>query len=284
MSNYSLRFAYLSLTLIALFFVYVNFAWALPGNLRVSFLDIGQGDSILIRTPMGRNVLIDGGPGVTLLERLGEETSYWLKRIDLLILTHPDLDHLEGLVEAIRRYEVDRVMITGVFHSSNLYRAFLEELQARAIEVVIADPEQDWQLEVDVYLDIIGPQGSYLMAEVYNQNDVSIMAKLIYKDTQMLLPGDAELHEEHDVLLTDFDLRARVLKVGHHGSRTSSSLPFLRAVNPQEAVIISGRENPFDHPHLDTLLKYDQMEIDWINTKDVGTITLESDGKEWFKP
>lgn len=260
---------------------YANSVWQVSQDLVVKFLDIGQGDSILIETPHGRRVLIDGGPGTTLLERLGEETSFWQQHFDLVILTHPDLDHLEGLVEVVKRYRIDRMLLTGVQHGSALYQAFLELLVERDVEVLVADPEQDWQLDEKVWLDILGPLENVALQESDHPNDTSIVAKLIYDQTSILLPGDIEAFGEQALLLSDADLRSDVLKSGHHGSTTSSSLPFLKAVQAEEVVIQAGRENPFGHPHVETLLRYDEEGMGWRNTGEEGTVVLLSNGETW---
>jgi len=279
--SFNLRFAYLSLLLAFLFCLYSNFAWALPGDLTVKFLDVGQGDSILINTPNGRNIVVDGGPGTAVMERLGEETSFWLKNLDLIVLTHPDLDHLEGLLEIMKRYRVKQILLTGVNHKSELYKVFLKTLRSENTDIYLADPGQDWLLDQDVYLDILAPNISVALAEVENVNDSSIVAKLVYKDTSLLLSGDAEKNAEQEILLTDYDLGSDILKAGHHGSKTSSTVNYLNAVRPKDAIVMAGRDNQYNHPHLETVLKYDEMGIGWRTTKEEGTIMVSSDGGNW---
>jgi len=274
-------FSHFSLAAGLLFCFYASHFWSLSQELKVSFLDIGQGDSILIQTPHDRVVLIDGGPGTSITERLGEVTAFWMKTIDLIILTHPDLDHLEGLMEVIPRYQVKKILLTGIAHESQLYWSFLELVQQQGIQIFLPDLEGDWQIDEGVFLDVISPDKTYTFAEVEHPNDTSIVVKLIYGHTSLLLPGDAEALQEKSMLLSDADLRSEFLKSGHHGSRTSSSLDFLRAVQAERVAIISGRENPFGHPHLETVLRYDDLGMEWSNTKDEGTMTFVSDGQTW---
>jgi competence protein ComEC len=268
---------------IFIFCLYTSQAWVVSGKLVVKFLDIGQGDSVLIQTPHGRTVLIDGGPGTTLLERLGEETSFWQKSFDLLILTHPDLDHLEGLLEVIKRYEVEQVLMTGVNHSSALYQSWLETLVELNIPVTIASTGLDWMIDEDVYLDILGPQDPVLFEDADNMNDTSVVLKLLYGETSLLLTGDAEEEQEMDLLRSGFDLSADILKAGHHGSTTSNHPSLLQAVQAKQIIIQAGRENPFGHPHVETLLRYDERGVEWESTQERGTITISSNGENWFQ-
>lgn len=279
--SFNQRFAYTSIILGFIFCLYANQAWSVSDQLTVKFLDIGQGDSILIQTPHGRTVLVDGGPGSALLERLNEETSFWMKEIDLVVSTHPDLDHVEGLVDIVERYDVGLVLITGMLTDTALSKAFSATLERENIAVAIAAPEQDWELDDGVFLDILAPTESVAGKVLKKTNDEGIVAKLVYGETSLLLTADIEKIGEDRLLRTDNDLRAQLLKVGHHGSRTSSTLPFLEAVSAREAVMINGKENSYGHPHLQTVLSLDEKGIDWISTKDVGTVTMVSDGREW---
>ena len=279
--TFNQRFAYLSILIGFIFCLYANQMWTVRDQLIVNFLDVGQGDSILIQTPHGRTVLIDGGPGSSLLERLNEATSFWMKDIDMIVSTHPDLDHLEGLVEIVERYEVGFVLLTGVLTDTQLSKSFSNILQEKNIPVVLANPLEDWQIDEGVALDILGPTRSFFGKKVKDTNDTSIVAKLIYGDTSLLLAGDMEKTGEEALLRTDSDVRADLLKAGHHGSKSSSSVPFLRAVSADEVVMMNGKENSYGHPHLQTLLAFDEQEMDWVSTKDVGTVRYVSDGKVW---
>lgn len=253
------------------------------GNeLKVSFLDIGQGDSILIETPHGRRVLIDGGPGVTLLERLGESLSFWDSHFDMVILGHPDLDHLEGLVDVLDRFEVDRIMMSGVYHSSALYRHFQNQVAEQVnAEIVFPNPDEDWILDEGVVFDVIYPDEPMLFEQHDHLNDTSVSGILKYGESTMLLTGDLEEDGEKQLLLSDIDLRAQVFKAGHHGSRTSSIQEFVRAIQPELMIVTAGRDNQFDHPHLDKVLEFDEAGIEWISTKELGTIRMVSDGVKW---
>ncbi len=276
------HFSFIVIGTLLSFSLYASQAWTVSHELSVKFLDIGQGDSILIQTPHGRQVLIDGGPGTTLLERLGEETSFWQKSFDLLILTHPDLDHLEGLLEVLKRYEVERVLMTGVRHGSTLYQSWLETLVELNIPVTIVSPDLDWMIDEGVYLDVLHPSVPVLFENAENINDTSVVIKLVYGNTSMLLPGDAEEDQEMALLKTGYDLSADILKSGHHGSTSSSHPYLLHAVQADEVIIQAGRDNQFGHPHVETLLRYDERGMEWESTQETGTITIISDAEEWL--
>lgn len=270
-----------ALTAVISWLWYADYYWHINPHLEVTFLDIGQGDSIWIKTPHGRTVLIDGGPGTTVLERLGEETSWWQSTIDMMVLSHPDLDHLEGLLEVLKRYQVEHVLLTGAAHGSALYQEFLKELQKQQVLISVADPSQDWQIDEDTYLDVLAPIEPVTFLEPENANDASVVFKLIYKNSTLLLTGDIEVDGEAQLLATATDISAQLLKSGHHGSVTSSSPHFLQAVQAEAVVIQAGRDNPFGHPHTETLLRYDERSMPWISTHQEGTIRMISDGENW---
>jgi len=252
------------------------------GELEVDFLDIGQGDSILIKTPMGQNVLIDGGPDNTVITRLSENLPFWDQTIDLMVLTHPHDDHVFGLIDVIKRYNVKKIIYTGVIHSAPAYIAWLELIRDYKIPLVIIDRPQIIELGDSCKLDIIYPLESLLGKETANLNNSSLVIKLIYKNTSFLLTGDAEVEIENLLVeRQDFaSLRADVLKAGHHGSDTSSSQEFLSAVSPEIAVIQVGKENSFGHPSRRAIKRLERIgAIVYRNDLD-GTVKIISDGEK----
>ena len=263
-----------------------------PKELEVDFLDVGQGDAILIKSPFGQNILIDGGPDSKVIEELGKSLPFWDKRIDLMVLTHPHDDHVTGLIEVIKRYNVKKILYTGVVHDSPNYLAWLAAIRERKIPLVIIDRPQKIVLGDDCYMEIIYPRKSFLAQETDNLNNSSIVARLVYGETKFLLTGDAEIEVEKELLnLTpllargggEVDLSAQVLKTGHHGSDTSSSEEFLKAVSPQIAVIQVGKDNDFGHPSLRILKRLERAGAEILRTDKNGTVSLISDGKEIIK-
>lgn len=253
-----------------------------PQELEVNFLDIGQGDAILIKTPFGQNILIDGGPGNTIIKRLSENLAFWDKRIDLMILTHPHDDHVTGLIEIIKRYRVKRILYTGVVHSAPNYLAWLETVKERKIPLVIIDRPQTIKLGKECYLDILYPKESLLGREVGNLNNTSMVVKLVCKGNKFLFMGDAEIEAEEELLNNNVDLSVDVLKVGHHGSDTSSDQEFLRIVAPKIAVIQVGKDNDFGHPSRRVIKRLERIGAEIFRNDLEGTIKIVSKGEEIF--
>ena len=251
-----------------------------PEELEVDFLDVGQGDAILIKSPFGQNILIDGGPDSKVIEGLGKNLPFWDKRIDLMVLTHPHDDHVTGLIEVIKRYSVKKILYTGVIHSAPNYLAWLAVIRERKIPLVIIDRPQKIVLGDDCYMEIIYPRKNFLAQETDNLNNSSIVARLVYGQTKFLLMGDAEIEVEKELLADGADLSAQVLKVGHHGSDTSSGEEFLKAVSPQIAAIQVGKDNDFGHPSLRILKRLERAGAEILRTDKNGTIKLVSDGRE----
>jgi len=253
-------------------------------DLRISFLDVGQGDAALIKTPSGHNILIDGGPGSKILECLPKELSWYDRTIDLMILTHPHSDHVDGLIPVLKRYEVKQILSTGVVHSAPTYLAWLDIIREQNIPLTIVGREQTINLGDDCRLQLIYPLTNLSGREVSNLNNSSIVARLIYKDTSFLFMGDAEVEVEQELIQKGVYLGSNVLKAGHHGSDTSSSEEFLNLVKPEYAVISSGKDNDFGHPSRRVLKRLERIGVGILRTDELGTIRMRSDGKTCFFP
>jgi competence protein ComEC len=250
------------------------------GLVHIDVLDVGQGDSIFITGPQGQQVLIDGGPDLSALTGIAEQMSFFDRTIDLLVLTHPDLDHVSAMPEILRRYHVKTVLFTGIAHENAPYRAMLALLKETQTPVLIADPAQDIDLGGGLLLDILWPPPIYAGVDRDDANNTSIIIRVIFGEDSMLLTGDMEEPEEEEVLASGEDIRSDILKVGHHGSKTSSSTGFLLAVDPDLAVITAGRDNRFGHPHRVTLDRLQHFDISVRVTAWEGAIELVMDGKK----
>lgn len=247
--------------------------------LETDFLDVGQGDSVLIKTPFGQNILVDGGPDKKVLQRLGENLPFWDKKIDLMILTHPHDDHVTGLVEVVKRYEVEKILYTGVVHDGPNFLAWLSLVKDKKIPVVIIDHRQTIKLGDDCELDILSPEESLLGKGVDNLNNTSLVMKISYGRTKILLAGDIEEEAEQRLIGLNMDLSADVFKASHHGSNTSNTEEFLRKVNPSIVVIEVGKKNSYEHPSGRVIKRLERAGARIFRTDLDGTVKIISDGQ-----
>ncbi len=245
------------------------------GDLEVVFFDVGQGDSIFIETPDGFQVLIDGGPGLAVLEKLGKEMPFYDRTIDLIILTHPEHDHLFGLLEVLKRYKIKNILWTGIIRDTAEWEEWKRLIEDEGAEIKIAQAGQKINLSENIYLSIIYPFESLEGQETKYTNDTSIVAELVFKDVSFLFTGDITKKIEKQ-LIVDSD----ILKVAHHGSKTSSCLEFLEAVSPELAVISVG-ENRWGHPNQEVLENLQQFNIEILITRELGDIKIVSDGSNF---
>ncbi|QQS60643.1 MBL fold metallo-hydrolase [Candidatus Falkowbacteria bacterium] len=260
-------------------------AWRLYPDTRlleISVLDIGQGDAILLEAPNGQVILVDGGPDKKVLRRLGEELPFWERTIDVIVLTHPHEDHLAGLISVLDRYQVGAVMITGVMASSNSYKHFLEIISNKQIPLILVEQTETIAFD-DVRLEILYPQSSFKARRMSNINNSSIVMKMVYKEVKLLLTGDAEEAEEKELLASGLNLEADILKAGHHGSDTSSSEPFVKAVDPELVLVSNGVENSYGHPSPRTLKRFERLGITVRRTDLEGTIHINTDGQTIYQ-
>ncbi|MGE5603257.1 MAG: ComEC/Rec2 family competence protein [Nitrososphaerales archaeon] len=246
------------------------------GRLHVWFLDVGQGDAILIQAPDGQQILVDGGPSPSaLLDQLGEVLPFWDRSLDLVVLTHPDADHVSGLIPLFDRYRV----ATAVDAAKPGEKAAEPWLAATsAAHVSRQKAGRGLRLAAGaVVLTALNPTAGSV--QVDHGNNGSVVLRLDYGKTSLLLMGDAEGDAEQDMLSAGLVLRADVLKVGHHGSEASTSAQFLAAIQPQLAVISVGADNRFGHPAPELLRRLEGIEV--LRTDERGRIELRSDGQRW---
>jgi len=257
-----------------------------PVGLRVTFFDVGQGDAILVRTPLGQNILIDGGPDRTILTKLGQSLPWYDHTIDLVVLTHPHADHLVGLLAVAQRYRLRRVLMTGVVHTSNEYAEWLNMLKNKRIPVTIAQAGQDIILPGPVILHLLWPPHSLLGQVSDDLNGTSIVLRLVYQSSSILLTGDAGLDQENSIIAAASSVKSQILKIGHHGSKQSTSLAWLKRVSPQIAIISVGRNNSYGHPAVEVIKRLVDLGIVIKRTDQAGDISFISYGSDWqnFSP
>ncbi len=251
------------------------------GRLHLYALDVGQGDALLIVTPDGKQVLVDGGPDpVPLLTRLGDRLPPWDRTLELLVLTHADADHLGGLPELMARYRAAQVLDSGYASESLLYEAWVEGLGAQGLAPLRATVGQRLDLGQGATLEVIAPGGPPF--EALNNNGVVL--RLRYGQFCALLTGDIEAEAEARLLSSGLIEPCQVLKVAHHGSRTSSAQSFLDTVRPSVALISAGAENPFGHPAAEVVARLEAMGARVLRTDLQGTVHLTTDGRQlWIE-
>ncbi len=252
--------------------------------LRVSFLDIGQGDSIYIQAPNGRQMIIDGGPKSNLMSALSKVMPFGDRSIDVLMVTNPDADHYSGFIDLIRDFDVGAVVESGTRTNTPTYATLQKGIAEHSVPHLLARKGMKIVLDKEdgVEFDVLFPD---LDVSGWSRNDGSIMGVLIYGKTKIFFTGDGTTTTENAVMLrTEKEiLESDILKVGHHGSRTSTSDAFVKAVAAQWAVISDGKGNTYGHPHKETLDTLARNGVDILRTDQLGTITFISNGSNWQK-
>lgn len=269
--------------ILGLLFTAVLFAWYAmvledrSGKLTVAFLDIGQGDAIFIESPTGTQMMIDGGPGAIVLRELGEVMPFYDRSIDLLLISNPDADHLAGFIDILRSFSVSAVVEPGTVGASSDYRALEELIKEKEVHRIIAQRGQKLHLGGGAYFEILFPDRD---VSGLDTNDGSIIGKLVYGNTSFLFPGDApEAIEKYLSYVDKKRLDVDVLKVGHHGSKTSTGDALLGFASPAFAIISAGRENRYGHPHTEVLERLERFGVETFGTYERGRVILESDGE-----
>lgn len=257
------------------------FEWS-EDDLEVYFFDIGQGDAIYFRTPDGQDVIVDGGPNSIVATKLGERMPFYDKKIELMILTHPDADHVTGLVDVLEQFEVEQILYTGLEKDTAVFKKWKKLIEEKGVPMIIALAGQRVVFDDDVFMEIYHPSENLSGQEAEDANATSITGKLIFRENEFMLTGDIDQAVESDIMseVGWEGLGADVLKVAHHGSKNSSDLEFLKAVSPDYAIIQSGKKNTYGHPHEDTLESLEVVGAEvWRNDED-GDVRCVGDGVE----
>jgi competence protein ComEC len=267
---------------VLIFLVSANvFIWtAEAGNkeLTVAFLDIGQGDSIFIEAPNGTQVLIDGGRGRQILRALGNVMPLSDRSIDVVIATHPDADHVGGLIDVFDRYDIGMFLEPGVIGDTKTWETLEQRVSDEELAPVLARRGMKLSLDKNVFLYILFPDRNVSHVET---NSGSIVTRLVYGDSSFIFTGDAPQDVENYLAKLDGEnLQSDVLKVGHHGSRTSSSRLFVSIVAPQYGIISAGENNSYGHPHLEVLDILSDFDVEILKTYEIGNIIFTSNGGE----
>ncbi len=247
--------------------------------LRIYVLDVGQGDAIYVEAPNGNSLLLDGGPDRSVLRRLGEIMPWYRRSIDLIALSHPHKDHFEGLIDVVSRYKVGGLVGSGTQTDDPYYRSWREALIQEKVSEVILGKGAVIDLGGGVLLTTLLPRED---ATHSTPHDGMLVMRLDYGESSILFTGDMEENLESGLAIFEREeIRSDVLKVGHHGSRTSSSEQFLDAVGPAIAVISLGKGNSYGHPHSEVVERLLSRKIEIFRTDSEGTVLLESEGERF---
>ena len=246
-------------------------------DIEVTYIDVGQGDSSFINIKDGPKILIDAGPKSgedAVLNFLNEKD---IKKIDYVIATHPHEDHIGGMTEVLKSFEVGTFYMPEVATTSKTFDNMLDAVKNNGCNAKYAKQGENIIDLQDVKLTVLAP-----VSETYEDlNNYSVILKLTYKNSSFLFTGDAEKLAEYDVLNSNADIRADILKVAHHGSSTSSGEDFLRKVAPRVGIISCGFDNSYGHPHKETIDTFNKLIIEYFLTNGKGNILVLSDGENY---
>ncbi|MCJ7668961.1 MAG: DNA internalization-related competence protein ComEC/Rec2, partial [Dehalococcoidia bacterium] len=279
--GFSMKWLVLPLLVVAI--LVWSVALTMPDDkLHVSFLDVGQGDAILIQTPNGQNILIDGGPDPQKINlELGEKLPFWDRTIDLVVCTQPQADHITGLVDVLQRYKVKQVLEPGVSYNSSIYQEWCNLVEEKQIKRDIARAGQEIDLGNGIKMEVLNPPASLWEGTSHDVDNNGVVLKLSWGKLSFLFTADIREEVEFELIGQRANLKSTVLKVSHHGSKTSTSQQFLAAVAPEVAVISVGTDNPFGHPSPEVVERLiDRLGEDNVyRTDEDGTIEFITDGE-----
>jgi len=240
-------------------------------EMQVHFIDVGQGDSILIESPSGKTMLIDGG-----VKGAGQQIVSYLKelginKLDIVVATHPDADHIGGLIPVLDNMTIEQFYDSGKVHTSQTFEEMLTRIDEKNIPYHVPKIGDDIEFDKDVNVKVLNAND-----QTTDNNDASIVLKMTYGNVSFLLTGDAGVALEKEML--QYDVKATVLKAGHHGSNTSSSEEFIQAVKPEVTILSYGEDNKYGHPHAEIVDRLQAIGSKIYATADLGTITVSTDG------
>lgn len=248
-----------------------------PNLLTIHYIDVGQGDCELIQID-NKNMLIDAGPKDAEYKVTSYLKSHGVLSLDFVIITHPHEDHIGGMNMVLDNFKVNAIVMPKIINmtSTNTYREIIQNIINKKIPTIKAQAGNSLNLSSEISCNILAPNNPYYE----DLNNYSIVMKIIYKNCKFLFMGDAQSESENEMLYNGFDLNCNVIKIGHHGSKTSSSNNFLKEVSPNIAIISAGKNNDFGHPHKITLDKLNNIKCKIYRTDLQGDIIIESNGIE----
>lgn len=242
---------------------------------KIYFFDVGQGDATMI-VKDDYEILIDGGPDNKVLVEIGNVMPLGDKKIEAVILTHPHADHVVGLNQILENYQIEKVYISGVLHTSNQYLEFLQKIKDSEIATEV--PELNYKFEPfeGAFLEFLWPGNNYNQKEAENLNNSSLLTRFCYLEKCAVFMGDQETDEQEIMFANnkEADYRADILKVSHHGSSNGTNQKLLDAIQPKYAIISVGADNRYGHPHVKTLDLLNKFGIKLFRTDRDGTVEM----------
>lgn len=280
------------LGIIAFFYLLFSFLISLPDNhLHLVFCDVGQGDAAYIRGPKGSDIVIDGGPDARVLNCLGSKMPFWDRTIELLILSHPQADHLTGLIEIVKRYEVKQIIDSSAKASGEEYKLWERLIREKKIKKIEAQKGENVKVDGIVNLSVLWPENDKNTSDL---NSTSTVVQLTFGTFSSLFTGDLDadsmiqllnyLNFETLLVCNKFSCENKlsILKFPHHGSKTGLSPTFLASVQPALAIISVGK-NSYGHPSLETLKLLNSLNIPFLRTDKEKNIEIVSNGQSWYR-
>lgn len=257
-----------------------NTQQASADKMYVSFIDVGQGNCTLLRCG-GKAILVDSGEVGAAQTVINYIKNLGIDELNCVLVTHPHTDHMGAMTKILYEFKIDDLIMPEIpeeiIPTNKTYEKFLTAVSDNAGNVIAAKPGETYSYG-EMTLEIFAPLRDY-----DNLNDMSAVSRISYGDTSVMVTGDATTTVEKDLLKKNIDYSATVLNVGHHGSKTSSSEAWLRAVNPKYAVICCGVNNDYGHPHSVITKRLEEFGIKYFETDLLGTIVFESDSKNFIK-
>jgi len=273
--------------LIATIIIWTTIITVPDDYLHVSFFDVGQGDAVLIQTPNGQNILIDGGPSPqSLCLELSNKLPFWEKTLDLVISTQPHADHITGQIEILQRYNIEQVIDANIDYDSAVYNEWLNAIKDNHIKRTIVKAGNIFDLGNDIRIEVLNPPSTQFKGTSNDVDNNGLVLKLLYRQISFLFTADIRHETELNLIMQRIDLKSTVLKVAHHGSDTSTSALFLNFADPEISIISVGTENYYGHPSNEVLnMLANDIGKERIYRTDIsGTIELITDGNSlWIE-
>lgn len=248
-----------------------------PTTLRVSFLDVGQGDAILIQTPSGHDMLVDGGADGKVLERVASQLSYFDRTIDVVVATHGDADHVTGLIPILKKYDVGHVVMSPIKSETGIFSELEKSVRSENAIVHVGKKGDVIDFGDGVVVHILYPSGTFHGSNT-DTNAASVSMVITYGDESVLLTGDLPSSHEDELIGSVLPKKVTIYKAGHHGSKSSSGDQLLSYITPEYSVISAGKDNRYGHPNSEALTRLTTYSQEVLSTIDRGTITFTLDG------